>query len=143
MRKLAALALVAALAGCGGGGGGNALTHAEYQQQVGRALAQLDARIATLRANEAAIARLREALGDAADRLDSLDAPSDADDAHGELVDGLRAFEETIADEQETIGRARGLEARAVLARIARSDGIVQIKRAEAELRDAGYTLPG
>jgi hypothetical protein len=143
MRKLAALALVAALAGCGGGGGGDGLTHAEYQQQVGRALAQLDARIAGLRANEAAIARLREALADAADRLDSLEAPSDADDAHGELVDGLRAFEETIADEQKTIGRARGLEARAVLARIAQSDGIVQIKRAEAELRDSGYTLPG
>jgi hypothetical protein len=143
MRKLAALALVAALAGCSGGGGGDGLTHAEYQQQVGRALAQLDARIAGLRANEGAIARLRDALADSADRLDSLDAPSDADDAHGELVDGLRAFEETIADEQETIGRARGLEARAVLARIAQSDGIVQIRRAEAELRDAGYTLPG
>jgi len=135
--------LVAALAGCGGSGGDDALTHAQYQQEVQRALAQLDARIAALRANETAIAQLRTALGDAADRLDSLEPPADADDANGELVDGLRAFEETIADEEETILRARGLEARAVLARIARSEGITRIQRAEADLRDAGYTLPG
>jgi len=136
--------LAAALAGCGGsGGGGDALTHAQYQQQVQRALAQLDARIAGLRANETAIAQLRTALGDAADRLDSLEPPADADDANGELVDGLRAFEETIADEEQTILRARGLEARAVLARIAKSEGITRIQRAEADLRDAGYTLPG
>src|SRR5262245_30239584 len=90
--------LVAALAGCGGSGGGDALTHAQYQQQVQRALAQLDARIAALRANEAAVAQLRTALGDAADRLDALDPPADAGDANGELVDGLRAFEQTIAD---------------------------------------------
>jgi hypothetical protein len=137
------LIVVCVLAGCGGSGGGDALTRAQYQQQVRRALAQLDSRIAALRANETAIAQLRTALGDAADRLDSLDAPSDADDANGELVDGLRAFEETIADEEETILRARGLEARALLARIAKSDGIARIQRAEADLREAGYTLPG
>lgn len=135
--------LVAALAGCGGSGGGDVLTRAQYQREVQQVLAQLDARIAALRANQTAIARLRTALGDAADRLDSLDPPADADDANGELVDGLRAFEETIADEEETILRARGLEARAVLARIAKSDGITRIRRAEADLRDAGYTLPG
>jgi chromosome segregation ATPase len=137
------LIVVCVLAGCGGSGGGDALTHAQYQQQVRRALAQLDSRIAALRANETAIAQLRTALGEAADRLDSLDAPSDADAANGELVDGLRAFEETIADEEETILRARGLEARALLARIAKSDGIARIQRAEADLREAGYTLPG
>jgi len=141
--RCAILMLVAALAGCGGSGGGDVLTHAQYQREVQQALAQLDARIAVLRANETAIAQLRTALGDAADRLDALDPPADADDANGELVDGLRAFEETIADEEETILRARGLEARAVLARIAKSDGITRIRRAEADLRDAGYTLPG
>jgi hypothetical protein len=135
--------LVAALAGCGGSGDDGALTHAQYQREVRGALVQLDVRIAGLRANETAIAQLRTALGDAADKLDALDPPTDADDANGELVDGLRAFEDTIAGEEETIRRARGLEARAVLARIAKSKGIARIQRAEADLREAGYTLPG
>jgi hypothetical protein len=135
---LAAVVLV--LAGCGGGG--DRLTHDQYERRLDRSLTRLNARILELRANAEALSTLRDALRRTAEELDALAPPDDAAAANDDLVDGLREFAATIDAESQTIAHARGLEAREALSRLARSQGVKDIQRAEGDLRRAGYELP-
>jgi hypothetical protein len=86
--------------------------------------------------------QLRDALRMTADELDALAPPDDADGANGDLVDGLRAFAASVEAESTAIAQARGVEAREALSRLARSQGVKEIQRAEGDLRHAGYKLP-
>lgn len=78
-----AAAAVALGAGCGGGG---ELTPVEYEAQLG------DVELASALASGDA-----DALREAADDLDDLAPPDGAEDAHDDLVEGLR----DVADERE------------------------------------------
>jgi hypothetical protein len=137
-RHLVVLVLV--VAGCGGGGG--ALTHDQYERHVDRSLTRLNARIIALSSNAKALPQLRDALRATADDLDALGPPGDAGRANGDLVDGLREFAASVDAESQTIAHARGAEAREALSRLARSQGVKEIQRAEGDLRRAGYKLP-
>jgi hypothetical protein len=138
-RAAALVVAVLALAACGGG---DRLTHDQYERRLDRSLTRLNARIVALGANAKALSQLRDALRTTADELDALAAPDDADDANGDLVEGLREFAATVDAEAPTITHARGAEAREALSRLARSQGVKDIQRAEGDLRRAGYSLP-
>ena len=139
-RALALAVAVVGLAACGGGG--DRLTHDQYERRLDRSLTRLNARIVALGANAKALSTLRDALRTTADELDALSPPDDADGANDDLVEGLREFAATVDAEAPAITHTRGAEAREALSRLARSQGVRQIQRAEGDLRRAGYSLP-
>lgn len=154
---LAALALLAA--GCGGSddrGGATTDAQAEratYVQQLGRAQETLDrtfrrigARIrrgASAQEIGRSLSASAEALDDAAERFEEIDAPRDAQAAHAQLVAGLRE----LADEfSRSAADVRKGEIEAVadrLRRLPRSSGARKVDRATQRLARSGYARTG
>jgi hypothetical protein len=148
-----ALAFAAAAAGCGGDGGGDQLTKEEYQQEVKKvgdtlsssagglssAFGQSDPESLDQVADE--IEKLQQAMEDAADDLDNLTPPDDAQSAHDKLVEGIRGFADEIGGVADAARDGDLAALRDFGEGFEDSESVKQIQEATEELQSKGYTL--
>jgi hypothetical protein len=144
--RIATFALAAAalaLAGCGGGGGGGSkLSKADYQKKlasVGKDLNGLSGVGASGSSAVSQFDRLRGGLNKAADELDKVTPPSDAQADNNELVSGLRAISgelgplETAAKNKDAAGMS------SALSKLRTSSGVTKVQHAIGDLKSKGY----
>lgn len=165
---LAATVLLPALAGCGGGGGGDTLSKEDYSARVagvgdtleasfadvvsqGGALAGGD--ISSLDDVEGALGSLGDvlraaddSLQGAADELEGLNPPDDAQSAHDKLVEGLRLLADEFGKLAETVeaGDLAEIEtAAAAFQNIDQTEAFTILQEATDELKAKGYDIEG
>ena len=150
---LAAAALAAGAAGCGGDGGGDRLSKEEYQQQVkdvgstltksaeglSGAFNQSDPESLDQVADE--VEKLQDAMNTAADDLDAMNPPQDAQASHDKLVDGMRGFAGDIGDLAEAARDGRLKDIQDFAENFGNSDSAKKIQEATEELKAKGYAL--
>ena len=165
---VAAAVLVPVAVGCGGGGGGDTLSKEDYASRVAAvgntletsfaevasqcgALASGD--ISSLGDVEGALGDLADvlrgaeaSLTDAADELDDLTPPEDAQAAHDQLVEGLRLLATDFADFAVTVEEgdlAKLQTAATAFQAIDQSEAFRVLQEATDELKAKGYDIQG
>jgi len=139
LRRLLIVAVAAlAVAGCGGDA---RLSHEAYQRVLTREVAQLGARIVAAGNDAKTATAVQRAVDASADRLAKLRPPSDAAGANDSLVRALRAYALDLGDFALDAKSLPTSELRESQSRLARSPAVIDIQRAEADLRRAGYSL--
>jgi hypothetical protein len=143
---VAALVAAAAAAGCGGGGGRDG-----YVEQFNRADRTLERTLSgigdDLRAGTSGRevgAKLDEsarALDRAAGDFDRIDPPSDAEHAHGRIVDGLRRLAGLFRDSADAARRDDVAGLTRTLEGLESSAGARESQAAQRELKDKGYKV--
>jgi len=148
-RLLAVAALVAAAAasGCGGSGG----DRDAYVQQFNRADQTLERTLSGIGDDIRAGTSGREvggkldesarALDRAAADFDGIDPPSDAEHAHGRIVDGLHRLAGLFRDSAKAARRDDVAGLTRTLQGLESSAGAREIRAAQRELKDKGYKV--
>ena len=151
---LAALAVAVGATGCGGDdGGGDRLSKTEYQQQVktvgdtlsksaeglSGAFSESDPESLDQVADQ--IEQLQEAMNGAADDLDNMNPPADAEAAHNKLVEGIRGFADDIGGVADAARDGNLKELQAFSENFGNSESVKKIQEATEELQAKGYTL--
>jgi hypothetical protein len=145
VKRVFAVAAVAVLAACGGGG---RLSHDAYQHELRSVARPLQAALlrpeapnATRKQIARRVGEVQRALRRAADRLDALSPPHDADEANAHLVAALRKFAAALDGVRSAAlgGTAEAIREANDEAR--RSPGATELNRAVGELTDAGYQV--
>ena len=150
---VATLALGLAAAGCGGDGGGQRLTKEEYQQEVRQvgdtltksaeglsgAFSQSDPESLDQVAGE--VEELQNAMNQAADDLEAMNPPEDAESAHDDLVDGIRGFSDEIGQVADAAREGNLQELQSFSESFSDSESVKKIEQATQELQSKGYTL--
>lgn len=147
MRRLvAALAIVAlTAAGCGGDGGGD---YANDVRDVGQKLqdSSVGKELQNVKSPQQLADALRKAAGlldEAAAKLDELDPPDEAADAHRKLTEGAR---ETADAFRKVADQAEGGNAQDVLSTLGQltsSGGAKKLEEGLSELEKEGYDVRG
>ena len=154
MKHLAVLILAVALgavaAGCGGGGGGSS-SKADYQKQMQALGQELSSSFSNLgntkptdvKGSVALLNKLGDALDTAGDKLDEIDAPSDAADAHQKLVDGAHQAADEFRDMAKKLEGAKLADVPQLLSQLNPSSlpGFQKLQEAVKELQAKGYQL--
>jgi hypothetical protein len=151
---LGALVVAAGAAGCGGdGGGGDRLTKTEYQQEVtavGDTLSQSAEGLSgafsesdpeSLDQVADQIEQLEDAMNGAADELDDLNPPADAEAAHDKMVEGIRGFADDVGKVADAARDGNLKDLQAFSENFGNSESVKQIQEATEELQAKGYTL--
>ena len=153
---LAALAVALGGAACGGdGGGGDRLSKTEYQQEVtavgdtltksaeglSGAFSQSDPESLDQVADQ--IEELKDAMNAAADDLDNLNPPADAEAAHDKMVEGIRGFADDIGNVADAARDGNLKDLQAFSESFGNSESVKKIQEATEELQAKGYTLEG
>ena len=148
-----ALAVGIAAAGCGGDGGGDRLTKEEYQQEVrdvGQTLSQSAEGLSgafsqsdpeSLDQVADQIEELQAAMNQAAEELDDMNPPEDAESAHDDLVEGIRGFSDEVGEVADAAREGNLQDLQSFSQNFANSDSVQQIEQATEELRSKGYTI--
>lgn len=151
---VAALALAAGAAACGGdGGGGEPLSKEEYQQEVNKvgdtlsqsadglsgAFNQSDPESLDQVADE--VEKLQDAMVKAAEDLDALNPPDDAQAAHDKLVEGIRGFADDVGKLADSARAGELAEIQSFAEDFTNSESAKKIQEATEELQAKGYTL--
>ena len=154
-RRGAAIAAAAALAlaaGCGGGGG-ERLSKEEYQRELASARGELEDAFAGLeKALQAAgagsgslekaageVENIQEELKEAADDLDGVAPPENVEEAHDELVEGMRALSEDMETFREAIEDGDTAAIHEFAASAGELESVRDLEAATDELRAEGY----
>ncbi len=146
------LALAGATAGCGGE---DELSKEEYEETVASTLSEVEGSIGRLGSELRAIPsgagslseagdeidEVREELDEAADELEDVAPPEDAEEAHEQLVGGLRAFSDKLEDFQAAVESGDVDRVRDFVQDLEDLDAIEQIDEASEELEAKGYRI--
>jgi hypothetical protein len=108
---------------------------------LAREVTRLDARILAAGNDAKTATSVQHAVDAAATRLAKLHPPRDAADANADLVRALRAYALELGDFAVAAASLSAGELRESQSRLARSPAVLDLQRAEAKLRDAGYSL--
>ena len=137
----AALVAVAALAGCGGG----ELSKSEYEQKVQSAWADVLAGFRSPQGGEGGIAARAEsaedALNEAADELDGVDAPKAVEEQNDELVQAMRGYADDLGELREAIEDRDEDRIRAFNEGVAQNRWVRQIQEVVEQMKAKGYDL--
>lgn len=146
MPFLAAAAAVSLLAGCGGGGGGR-LSKTEYEQKVqadGRAVQRVVARIgsfSSLSSLAKQVAAAEQAVKAAADDLDQIKPPKDAEADNHTIVVALRTIDTQLVRLEAAAKKGDAAGAQAAGAAIQSAPEIKAAQRAAKDLKQKGYKI--
>jgi hypothetical protein len=139
----AAVALFAA--GCGGSGGVN---KNDYVKSLNEAVASLQKSTASLSPDATsggdAVARLEsggKAMDAAAENFGNITPPDDAEHAHGQIVDGLHKFADTLRDAADAARSKDQDKLLKVITTIDSSPGARELQAATEELAAKGYNV--
>ena len=141
-------ALALAAAGCGSS------NKNDYVKQLNKAVASLQTSLSSATQDigsagtdgSAVAAKLEsggKAMDTAADNFDKIDPPSDAEHAHGEIVDGLHKLAGTFRDAAKSARSNHLEEVVKTLSAFQTSPGAQEIEKAQNELKDSGYKVAG
>jgi beta-phosphoglucomutase-like phosphatase (HAD superfamily) len=128
------------LSACGG------MSKKEYEKEVNKIGAQVSKDLEGIQGgqpSEAEIKKAKTALNTAADDLDDLDPPKDAEKGHEALVKGVRGLSELV----EKLGKAMALaeknptEAMKMLSGIQNDQSFKDLATASKELKKAGIDI--
>jgi hypothetical protein len=144
-----AAAIAIAVAGCGGGGGGGGdrLSKAEFEQKmsaIGGDLQQASSGIDLTNTKDLdkvadAVAAFKSKLEDAANEVDDLNPPADAEEETGKIADALHAFADEFGNMEKAARKGDvGDLQKAQQAVI--TEGAEAQKAAQA-LKDKGYNI--
>ncbi len=146
------LALAGATAGCGGE---DEVSKEEYEETVASTLAEVEGSIGRLGFELRAIPsgagslsdagdeidEIREELDEGADELEDVAPPEDAEEAHEQLIGGLRAFSDELEDFQAAVESGDVDRVRDFVQDLEALDTIEQIDEASEELEAKGYRI--
>ncbi|HKI91198.1 MAG TPA: hypothetical protein VJ986_02760 [Gaiellaceae bacterium] len=148
---LAILAVAALVAGCGGGGGGGgskALTKAQYEQRVqadGKSLEQaitaISSNMTSLAELKSAVAKAQTGLKKAANDLESLTPPKEAEQANATFVTALRAIDKQLGALKTAADKGDMAAVLATVQGLATSKEAIAAQKAAASLKKLGYDL--
>ena len=148
-RLTAALAVgaVAALAaGCGGGS--SRLSKAQYEQRVqadGKALTEvtsaISANLTSIAQLKTAVANARTALKKAANDLESLKPPVEAEAANAAFVKALREIETDLGAIADAVSKGDMATVMAAVGKLGSSPAVKSAETAAAQLKKLGYQL--
>jgi hypothetical protein len=147
-RKVWAFAVVVLLlAGCGGGGGGGRLSKAEYQQKMQAEAQRLTnalqgANLATatsLKDFAAKIGSVKADIQKAADNVDALNPPKDADADTQRIADTLHRFAAIVGQIEDAAGKENLASVRRLVAQLQNEGRAAQ--PAVQDLKQKGYDV--
>ena len=144
---LAVAAVAGLAAGCGGGGSAR-LTKAQYEQRVqvdGKALTQatsaISSDVTSPTSLKTALANAQKAIGKAADDLDSLKPPAEAEAANAAFVKALRAIDTELGQIGDALAKGDMTAVLADVEKLGSSKEVAAAKAAAASLTKLGYKL--
>jgi hypothetical protein len=156
MKRIAVLILAVAslgvvASGCGGGGGGGSTSKADYMKQM-QALGQdlsssftnlSNAKPTDIKSSAALFNEVADALDTAGDKLDGIEPPSDAADAHQKLLDGAHQAADDFRGLAKQLENAKLSELPQLMSRLNPSKlaGLKKMQQAVTELKAKGYDL--
>ncbi len=140
-------AVVLLLAGCGGGGGGGRLSKAEYQrkmqaeaQRLTSALQSANLATATsLKDFAAKIGSVKADIQKAADAVDALNPPKDADADTQRIADTLHRFAAIVGEIEDAAGKGNLASVRRFVAQLQNEGRAAQ--PAVQDLKQKGYDV--
>jgi len=143
-----AAAIAIAAGGCGGGGGGGTrLSKSEYEQKMSSIGSDLQAASSGINLTDTkdldkvadAVAAFKKTLEDAANKVDDLNPPQDAEEATGKIADALHAYAGGFG-EMEKAARKGDLEDLQKAQQAVLTEG-TEAQKAAQELNDKGYNI--
>jgi hypothetical protein len=143
-----AAAIAIAVAGCGGGGGGGArLSKSEYEQKMSSIGGDLQAASSGIDLTDTkdldkvadAVAAFRTRLEDAANKIDDLNPPADAEEETGKIADALHSFAGEFG-KMEKAARKGNLEDLQKAQQAVLTEG-AEAQKATQDLKDKGYEI--
>jgi hypothetical protein len=148
-RSLAAsLAAAAVLVGGGGCGGGDRLSKAEYEEKMQEVGASLERSFEAIGDNPDSLDQLSEALGksqdelrEAADELEDVEPPENVEDAHDDVVDGLRGVADQFGELVEATEEGDPEEIEQFMKDFEDSDAAKKLQSATEEIKSKGYKI--
>jgi hypothetical protein len=143
----AAIAIAAAGCGGGGGGGGDRLSKSEFEQKmsgIGDDLQQASSGIDLSNTKDLdkvadAVAAFKTKLEDAANEVDDLNPPADAEEETGKIADALHAFADEFGN-MEKAARNGDLGDLQKAQQAVITEG-TEAQRAAQALKDKGYNI--